>query len=288
MEYTLLDSDDKIEKQCLLWNNLERLAVDFEGEFNLHVYGEHLCLIQIYDQEKFYIIDVRSKGVTPKGLELFFSSKVRKLWFDCQSDQALVYKNYGLKIENIYDLRVLALSLGFQGNLISLEKEYLGVEIKINKKKNQQANWLKRPIEEENLEYALLDVAYLIELEEVLKKEIEAKKLVKTVEKQMNHATAIKEIEPGWKRVGSWRHYNEKQKLIVKNVFIARDRIAKRFNVPPARVMSKQSIVAFVNNPPKTDEDIRRRLSKENPRFVNVLIPAVIDAMKRSKEEETE
>lgn len=275
MEYTLLDSDEKIERACVLWDNIDRLAVDFECEFNLHVYGEHLCIIQIYDGDSFYIIDARSKDVTPNGLERFFSLRARKIWFDCQSDHALVYKNYNLKITNILDLRVLAQALGFQGNLVSLEKEYLGVDININKKKNQQANWLKRPISEENLEYALLDVAYLFRLEDVLMGIIEEKKLTSSVMNRMKHTTIPKEPEPGWKHVGSWRHYNDRQKELVKNIFIARDSIAKRFNVPAARVMDKHMIIDLVMNIPKNDDEIANRLKDENPRFIKFLIPAV-------------
>ncbi len=283
MEYTLLDSDEKIEKQISKWADVEELAVDFECEFNLHVYGEHLCLIQIFDKSSFYIIDAVNDKVTEKGLSLFFSLKARKVWFDCQSDQALVYKKYGLKIENIYDIRVLAKALGFQGNLLSLEKEYLGIDIKINKKKNQQANWMKRPLDNESLEYALLDVAYLIDLEKVLLKEVMSKNLVKNVERSMKRATDVKEPEPGWTRIGPWRRYNEKQRRLVKDIYIARDKIAKRFNVPASRVLDKQTMTDLVLNPPSSYEKIEVRLSGQNPRFISFLVPSIAQVMAEYK-----
>ena len=283
MEYTLLDSDEKIEKQISKWADVEELAVDFECEFNLHVYGEHLCLIQIFDKSSFYIIDAVNDKVTEKGLSLFFSLKARKVWFDCQSDQALVYKKYGLKIENIYDIRVLAKALGFQGNLLSLEKEYLGIDIKINKKKNQQANWMKRPLDNESLEYALLDVAYLIDLEKVLFKEVMSKNLVKNVERSMKRATDVKEPEPGWTRIGPWRRYNEKQRRLVKDIYIARDKIAKRFNVPASRVLDKQTMTDLVLNPPSSYEKIKVRLSGQNPRFISFLVPSIAQVMAEHK-----
>ncbi len=283
MEYTLLDSDEKIEKQISKWADVEELAVDFECEFNLHVYGEHLCLIQIFDKSSFYIIDAVNDKVTEKGLSLFFSLKARKVWFDCQSDQALVYKKYGLKIENIYDIRVLAKALGFQGNLLSLEKEYLGIDIKINKKKNQQANWMKRPLDNESLEYALLDVAYLIDLEKVLLKEVMSKNLVKNVERSMKRATDVKEPEPGWTRIGPWRRYNEKQRRLVKDIYIARDKIAKRFNVPASRVLDKQTMTDLVLNPPSSYEKIKVRLSGQNPRFISFLVPSIAQVMAEHK-----
>ena len=33
------------------------MAMDFEEESNLHVYGEHLCIIQLYDGNDYFIID---------------------------------------------------------------------------------------------------------------------------------------------------------------------------------------------------------------------------------------
>ena len=114
MNYEYIDSDEKIEKAVKRFEKLERIAVDFECEFNLHIYGEHLCLIQIFDGLSYYLIDPRAEGVTKKGLSFFFSSSVKKLWFDCQSDASLVFKVYGLTITNIFDVRVLAELLGLK------------------------------------------------------------------------------------------------------------------------------------------------------------------------------
>lgn len=284
MEYVLLDSDEKIERQCTLWSDRDLLSVDFEGEFNLHVYGEHLCLIQIYDGNQFFIIDPRSKSVSKSGLECFFSLDAHKLWFDCQSDSALVYKNYGLKIKNIIDLRVYAKALGFQGNLLALEKEYLGVEVKINKKKNQQANWMRRPLDEENISYALLDVAYLMDLKPVLEKAVEDRKLVKQCQKAMRNATDVKTPEPGWKRVGPWRLYSDNQKILIKYLFLARDSIAKRFNVPASRVLEKEKMVELVMHH-LDGRGVERILEGSNPRFRSFLVSSIPEAYKRASEE---
>ena len=72
MNYEYIDSDEKIEKAVKRFEKLERIAVDFECEFNLHIYGEHLCLIQIFDGLSYYLIDPRSEGVTKKCLSFFF------------------------------------------------------------------------------------------------------------------------------------------------------------------------------------------------------------------------
>ena len=143
---------------------------------------------------------------------------------------------------------------------------------------------MKRPIDPENLKYALLDVAYLMDLENILVEKVKEKKLLKNVEKRMKHVTSVKEPEPGWMRIGSWRHYNEKQRILVKNIYIARDRIAKRFNVPASRVLDKHTIIDLVLNPPVKDEDVSKRLSGQNPRFIAFLVPSMVETIKKSRQ----
>ena len=256
MNYEYIDSDEKIEKAVSRFEKLERIAVDFECEFNLHIYGEHLCLIQIFDGLSYYLIDSRSDGVTKNGLSFFFSSSVKKLWFDCQSDASLVFKVYGLAITNIFDVRVLAELLGFHGNLKALEVEYLHIESTVNKKKNQQANWLKRPLPEEQIEYALEDVSHLMDLEDVLVPLIHERNLNKAALSAMRKATTPK-----------------------------KPLIARRFNVPAARVMDKHLIIEIAKNRPLSKARLVAMLENESERFRAFIIPALWDAITAGNKE---
>lgn len=267
MIYTTLDSDEKIEKQCLAWGEERALAIDFECEYNLHIYGEHLCLIQIFDKERFFIIDVRSPMVTEKGIKRFLSLPNQKIWFAYQGDGSLIYKKYKMKIKNIFDVRVPAKLLGFDGNLVSLIKEFLNVEININKKKNQTANWLVRPLDIALIDYALLDVKYLFSLKDVLDREIKGHGLEESVKKEMVKATIIKEPKPGWKNVGPYKKMKREEKRNLKAYFIQRDKIAKRFNVPAERVLSKKTLLSLSLNPPKDREELAYRIKNEPQRF---------------------
>ena len=259
--------------------------MDFEGEYNLHIYGEHLCLIQIYDTEGFYIIDPRSSRVTKKGLETFFTLPTEKIWFDIQGDAALIYKVYGLKINNVYDVRVPAKILGYNGNLLGLEKEYLGIEVNINKKKNQQANWLKRPIDVDLMEYALLDVKYLHQLKDVLSSIIAKEGLGGDVEEAMKRVMVVNEPTPGWKNICRWRDLKKWERVYVRNIYIARDKIARSFNVPASRVMDKHHVVALALDPPKTKGELHKRLSGEPQRFQRLLEDNIEKALERSRKE---
>ncbi len=159
MNYLSIDSDEQIIKLLEQWkiNGTQQVAMDFEGEFNLHCYGEHLCLIQIFDGQNFYLIDPLSadelaseknaknlgkpfvpfansstrNNVTENGLRLLLESpQIEKIWFDCASDGELVWKKFGIRLTRVYDLFKLARVLGLvgpglAGNLEALTRRFV-------------------------------------------------------------------------------------------------------------------------------------------------------------------
>ena len=230
------------------------LAMDFEEESNLHVYGEHLCIIQLSDGENFYIIDALAIGRTEKGAALIkdlLEGPEVKIMFDCSSDSAIVRKSLGIHLKNIYDIRLAAKALGFDGNLTSLTERCLGVipESSSEKKKYQMANWMKRPIPEDQLNYALNDVKYLLSLKASLEAEMEQK----LTPAQKRHLAAIMKQcarqkhrdRPGWEKICNYQSLTAAQKVYIRRFFNARDVLAREANVPPTNILEKQKIVAM-------------------------------------------
>src|SRR5690554_519505 len=108
--YTLVESDSVFKE--FLKGAKSSLALDFEGEFNLHIYGEHLCLIQIFDRTRYYLIDP-FKVSAALLKEFFVSKEIEKIMFDCSSDASLIRNQYGVQLEGLYDIRVGAQLLGY-------------------------------------------------------------------------------------------------------------------------------------------------------------------------------
>ena len=180
-DFEYITTDSRLIELVSDFEKSDSIAVDFEEECNLHAYGEHISIIQIYDRRNFYIIDVLSKDISDKGLEALFTSNVEKIWFECHSDLAILYKKHHIKARNVFDLRVLAKALGDIHGLDSILRTFLGIEREEGKKKNQRENWMKRPIEEGMLAYALKDVEYLFDLKDVLLKEVDIEDLWKNI-----------------------------------------------------------------------------------------------------------
>ena len=283
MEYQLISRDEEFIPVIERFREAGTpLAIDFEEECNLHIYGEHLCIVQVFDGKDYFIIDTRSMDVTKKTLEEFFSLDNEKLWFECKSDISLLYRQYGIKVKNITDIRVYAKALGFQYGLGKLKEAYLGIADNGEKKRHQQANWLKRPISEENIKYALEDVEYLFQLRDVLLKEVEEKHLVKATKEAMSHVATIAPQKPGWTKICNTKLLSREEKIFLKNIFEARERIAKRFNTPAVNVLEKKEIVRLSKNVPDSKEALGYELKYAPARYRKLVIDEIWKAIERS------
>lgn len=258
--------------------------MDFEEESNLHCYGEHVCIIQLFDGKNYYIIDALALSKTSEGLALmkeFLEGPAEKIMFACQSDAALARKSLGIQLENIYDIRLPAMALGFNGNLTGLIERNLGIsaENPALKKKYQTANWMRRPIPEEQIEYALGDVKYLFELKSSIFAEMRktlAKGKIRQLDYEMKSCALQKNPErPGWEKICNFKLLNSREKIFIKHFFLARDSLARKANLPASRILAKQLIVSMSKS--GTWEDI---LEGEKLAYRKVFEDARLAAMK--------
>lgn len=253
MTYTLVEKAEEFSVLLKLFkkNGTRTLSMDFEEESNLHVYGEHLCTIQLYDREKYYLIDALALQKSEEGRKLlkdFLEGEEEKIMFDCSSDAAIVRKALGIHMKNVYDLRVAAKALGFDGNLTSLIERNLHVpsEGTASKHKFQRANWMRRPIPEAQIQYALADVRYLYDLKDSLEEELGTKspQMRSQVNSEMKKCAQPKHKDkPGWEKICNYRRLTLREKVFIRYFFIARDEIARKQNVPPANILDKRLLV---------------------------------------------
>jgi ribonuclease D len=243
-DYTVIKNGNDINQfmKYLSKNNIELLAMDFESESNLHVYGEKLCLVQIFDGNRYFLIDPFS--VSRDELAKLFEDKgIIKYFYGCESDLSLVYKQYQIKIKSVFDIKniVDVLNLEKKG-LDSVISSILNISSTINKKQYQMYNWTLRPIKNEALEYALSDVEYLFDLYNELLKQIKEKdkysELIHTTVRNRNEFDS-KSIPTVFKSY-EYKELKSIEKDLFKKIYDLRDKYAKELNFPPNVVIAKE------------------------------------------------
>ncbi len=242
-EFTAINSDRGMAElqKYLCAAGTEVLAIDFEAESNLHVYGEMLCLIQVFDGARYFAID--PFRISRDALAGFLENKrIVKLFYGSESDLSLVYKQYEIKIKSVLDLKVLV-------DILELERKGLDCVLSTvlgktitGKGKYQMHNWTLRPIREEAIEYALTDVEHLFELrDELVKRIMGAGKYLELVYGLVRSRNEFdsKSIPTIFKS-GEYRNLKSGEKERLKQIYVLRDGIAKGQNLPPNLVLEKK------------------------------------------------
>ncbi len=117
------------------------------------------------------------------------------------------------------------------------------------------ADWSRRPLPEDWLEYAALDVEVLIELRTELRARLVAAGKLAWAEQEF---AAVRDAPPPAPRVDPWRRTSGIHKLrsrrslaIVEHLWTARDRIGQEVDTAPGRLLPDSSIVAAAQALPR-------------------------------------
>lgn len=191
----------------------------------------------------------------------------------------------GLSPASIFDTELGARMLGWpKVGLAAVVERELGLTLA---KEHSAQDWSTRPLPASWLTYAALDVEVLLELRDAMYDHLDkAGKL----EWALQEFEAVRTAPPPEPRVDPWRRTNGSHQVrdqrglaIVKSLWEARDREARRRDTSPGRVLRDGAIVAAALAKPSTLEGLlalREWQSKGNKRRASQWYPAVEEAMK--------
>ncbi|MCP4401206.1 MAG: hypothetical protein GY801_28400 [bacterium] len=227
------------------------IGLDLEGEYNLHEYGEKVCLVQIYDGENFIIIDpfkVENAGMA----QIFEDPRLLKMMFGAASDLSVLKNGHGIECKSVLDLQPALKLLGHTKlNLHAVLHACLGVELD-QKKKFQKYNWTRRPIDAEAINYALHDVKYLFELKATLMQQLHEQSLIEQffLENMILQQKDYSRI-PGQRlrKTRRFQHFSTTEKERFEGIFAIREQYAQKLNLPPHRLLGNQELLDIAGTP---------------------------------------
>jgi ribonuclease D len=231
------------------------LGVDLEGEWNLHRYGLHLCLIQISDGKDIFLIDpVRVADLTA-FLEIMADPAVEIISHGPQSDIVLMDYLYGRQPRNVFDTEKAAQLLGYENTSLSyLLERHFGIT---KNNKVRVSDWNQRPLTEQMLAYACKDVEYLHRLRDILEVELHEKGRRSWLVEECQELEDIryKKKENPHLEIQNASKLSERQTLVLKGIYEIRDQIAKELDKPAYYIIPNSKLVELAANPPATEND---------------------------------
>ena len=165
-----LDSNESVSKFLDGIRSAGLLALDTEGA-SFHRFIDRIYLLQLSTRDVHAIIDPLPIA-TPTGLgALLEDPEVEVVFHDADYDLRLLHQDYGWHVRRIFDTRIAAQLLGVKAfGLAALLEQHFGVKLD---KKHQRADWSLRPLSKGMLDYAALDTAFLLDLRDKMRAELE-------------------------------------------------------------------------------------------------------------------
>jgi len=163
----------------------------------------------------------------------------------------------GLTPASLFDTELAGRLLGYpRVGLATLVETLLGYRMK---KEHSAADWSTRPLPEPWLEYAALDVEVLIELREVLARELREAGKEEWARQEFDWLrgfTPYVRTEP-WRRTSGLHRVRGRRLLAaVRELWEARDELARIRDVSPGRIIGDNAIVAAALADPTTRADL--------------------------------
>ena len=229
--YYLNDSEglDFLDEE-LSKTNIFGLDTEFDWRTT---YFPKLSLIQITANSKLFLIDcldVDASKILKKYLENNFYLKV---FHSVRSDATVLSKCLNINTLNVFDIQVAdrLLQNSDVRSYGKIVKSFLGIELK---KSETNSNWLKRPLSDNQIQYACEDVDFLLEIYSSQKKKLK---------KQGNYNEVLSRSEQeatlGNSSLKKLRLKKLKKKLSLKDqkIFLWREEMAEKDNVPPTYIV---------------------------------------------------
>jgi ribonuclease D len=252
-----------ITEQSALEDLCGRLAeADFvcvDTEFHRETtYWPELCLIQAAGPGIEGLIDPRAEDLDIKPfLDLIASDRQVKVFHAARQDIEIFNRLIGHPPGPVFDTQVAAMALGF-GDSISYDNLVQRVLKKQIDKSSQFTDWMRRPLSQKQLVYALGDVTHLRDAYQIMRDELARTDRLTWVREEMaeleDPATYDTEPMNAWQRL-KLRMPKKDYAAIVVSVAAWRERVAQDLDKPRRRILKDDAIQEIAAQKPRTEED---------------------------------
>jgi ribonuclease D len=237
------------------------VAVDTESN-SLHAYRERVCLIQFSTPDADYVVDpIRLQDLS--GLAPFFANPgQQKVFHAAEYDIVCLKRDYHFDVAGIFDTMSAARTLGWaQVGLADILATRFGVTMN---KKYQRADWKRRPLTPEQLDYARLDTHYLLALREKQVAALTAAGACDEAQEEFDRLArlgsdqekASQDPAAFW-RVKGARELGPGQAAVLRELFAYREQQAERADFPPFKVMGEATLLELARRAPRQMADLQ-------------------------------
>lgn len=230
------------------------VALDCEAA-GFHRYSDRLCLVQLSTPGQTFVLDPLELDPAPHLKPVLEDPRRRIIMHGAAYDLRLLARDLGITVGTLADTQVAASLLGEPAvGLQALLARHLGVRVS---KKFQRADWARRPLAPEMIDYAAGDTRHLHRLLAILEGRLHGIGRLDWAEEEYRwlaaNAADVDLDEPEPDPVIRFKHarkMDDRSVTALREVVAWRDRIARERDRAPFRVASDAALAAVVATRP--------------------------------------
>jgi ribonuclease D len=280
-----VDQQDELESIVLELLDQPRYAIDTEFHRE-RTYYPALALVQIAWPGHLVLIDPLALDIT--ALRPLFESDVEAVFHAAQQDLDVLTHAVGAVPARFFDTQIAGGFVGYgTPSLVSI----LNGEIGVNPPKGDRlTDWLRRPLTDAQREYAALDVAYLLEVQDRLTAQLEELGRVDWVTQACEELRA-KPVsgqlpDEAWSRLKDVRGLRPRPRAVAQAVAAWRERTAMERNTPVRQVLPDLAILGISQRQPSSEKELSQARGVDERFSRGKLAAQILEAVKIGKEAE--
>ncbi len=251
-EYDYIDSNEMLAQFCAGLSAATYCVIDTEFIRESTYYPE-LALIQIAGGDQFACIDPLAISEFTPLAELLVKDSLLKVFHSSSQDLEILYQKFGRVPTPVFDTQLAAAVLGYnhQISYADLVQQITGVTLE---KKHTRANWTRRPLSQDELDYAMDDVRYLLAVYEALNENLESTRRYGWLEKDLiamsdpiNYQVDMAQL---WKRLKGVQKLKGEKLQIASELVQWREALAQRQDRPRRWIVKDEVIIEIARHKP--------------------------------------
>lgn len=229
-------------------------AIALDTEFvRTNTYYAKLGLVQIYDGEQARLLDPLQPDLQAPLAAIMEDAKLVKVLHSCSEDIQILQSYCGVEIVNVFDTQIAAAMSGFGFSLSyqKLVESICGVQLP---KDATRSDWLQRPLADAQLDYAALDVIYLLDVYARLRAQLERNQRLSWLQEDCEQLLAQVQTDVVqdelYLRVKVAWQLNPQELHILRALCSWREQQAIQRNKPRNWIVSDRAFVALAKRQP--------------------------------------
>ncbi|MFK5984208.1 MAG: ribonuclease D [Pseudomonadota bacterium] len=259
MNIEYITDKQQLDKICQQFKGSQYLIIDTEF-IRQTTYFPILALLQVYDGKTIALIDpVTIEDLSPL-FEICYDPNIVKVLHSARQDMEIFYHICGKLPTPIFDTQIAAALLGYGSQIgyAALTKAILNIDLD---KSQTRTNWLKRPLNKKQLEYAANDVQYLEQIYLIQKQQLQQQQRLSWLENDFGFLTEQKTYQVNkldlWKKIRGHNRLKQDQLVVLQHLVCWREDIAIAKNLTRKRVIHDEFLLEIATQKPKQLSDLQ-------------------------------